>query len=393
MKEIRIGIIGTGIIAHTHAQQYAKIPGVTIAAACDLKNEKLAAFCMRYGIKDQYTDYRELIARDDLDAVDVCLHNNLHAPISVDVMRAGKHCYCEKPMAGSYVDALAMKAAAEKLGKKLHIQLSMIYGGGPYAAKKLIDEGYLGKLYHARSYGYRRRGRPFVDGYGEKEFDSTRWAGHGALYDMGVYHISQLLYVMGMPKLERVSGRVYQELPMDPVRKAEGGFDVEELGLGLASFEGGLSMDILESWAIQGGEFPMSSVHGNKGGIQFVPEVASGGSVIESLKFYSQIAGYPASTVLDVSAEEYRRHQSEPGRWMLDGSVAHWVGVLRGDVEPIDTAAIALATMQVSEGIFLSDKLGREVTADEIENLSQSIALAGQEAPFGKLAYPPHPFL
>ena len=52
----------------------------------------------------------------------------------------------------------------------------MLYGGEVIAAKKLIDEGYLGKIYHARSYGYRRRGRPYVDGYGEREFDSSQWA-------------------------------------------------------------------------------------------------------------------------------------------------------------------------------------------------------------------------
>lgn len=112
MKEIRVGLIGTGIIAHQHMEMYRDIPGVKVVAACDLQEEKLNAFCDKYGIEHRYLDYRRLLERDDLCSVDVCLHNNLHAPISVDVMAAGKNCYCEKPMAGSYADAAAMKRAA-----------------------------------------------------------------------------------------------------------------------------------------------------------------------------------------------------------------------------------------------------------------------------------------
>ena len=389
MKEIRVGIIGTGIIANSHMQMYEKIPGVKVIAACDLLPDKLAAFCARYNIETAYSDYREMLMRDDLDSVDICLHNNLHAPISIAVMASGKNCYCEKPMAGSYKDAVAMKEAAEHFGVKLHIQLAMIYGGQAIAAKKLVDSGRLGKIYHARSYGYRRRGRPYVDGYGEKEFDSAHWAGHGALYDMGVYHISQLLYLLNTPKVLRVSGQVYQEMDMDEERRRLGGFDVEELGLGLVKFEGGLSMDILESWSIHGGEFPMSSIHGAQGGLQFVSE---DGGARSALKYYSEIEGYPATTTLDVGAEDYRQMQLHPERALYENSQAHWIGALQGLCDQIDTPRVALQTMLISEGIFLSGKLGREIDVEEIAQLSESIALREQEVPFGRLTYPPHPF-
>lgn len=386
MQEIRVGIIGTGIIAHQHMQTYAKIPGVRVVAACDLIDEKRRAFCEKYGIEHDYADYRELLGRDDLDSVDVCLHNNLHAPISIAVMASGKNCYCEKPMAGSYRDAAAMKEAAAHFGVRLHIQLAMIYGGQAVAAKKLIDAGRLGKIYHARSYGYRRRGRPYVDGYAEKEFDSAYWAGHGALYDMGVYHISQLLYLLGTPKVSRVSGSTYQEMAMDETRRRLSGFDVEELGLGLVKFEGGLTMDILESWSIHGDEFPLSSIHGADGGLQFTAGPA------QSLKFFSEIEGYPATTHLDVGAEDYRQMQLHPERMLVENTQTHWIGALRGECPQIDTPHIALQTMLISEGIFLSGRLGREVSAEEIERLSESNAIAEQETPFGKLTYPPCPF-
>ena len=385
MKEINIALIGTGVIAHGHTQRYSEIEGVNVIAACDINENKLNAFCDKWNIPHRYTDYRELIKRDDILAVDVNLHNNLHAPVSIAVMAAGKHCYCEKPMAGSYIDAAAMKDAAAKYGTMLHIQLAMIYGPAVDCARKLISGGRLGKIYHARSYGYRRRGRPFVDGYAEKEFNQSAWAGHGALYDMGVYHLSQLLYLLGTPKLDRVSGSVYQELAME--RRAESGFDVEELAVGLIKFEGGITMDMIESWAIHAGQFPASSIHGSEGGLQF-SDAGDG----DSLTFFSEIEGYPAVSKLDVAAEHYRRRKIDPSIWVYQDSQAHWIGALRGECKLIDTPHIALQTMLVSEGIFLSHKLNREIAVDEIPELCESNAVSRQDTPFGELKYPAHPF-
>ena len=381
MKEINIALIGTGVIAHSHMQQYNEIPGVNIVAACDINEQKLNNFCDKWNITNRYTDYRELLKRDDIHAVDVNLHNNLHAPVSIAVMAAGIHCYCEKPMAGSYVDAVAMKDAAKQYGVKLHIQLAKLYGAQTICAKKLIDAGRLGKIYHARSSGYRRRGRPFVDGYAEKEFNQTHWAGHGALYDMGVYHISQLLYLLGTPKLERVSGSVYQELAME--RRKESAFDVEELGVGFLKFEDGLSMDVIESWAIHSHQFPMSSLHGSEGGLQFGHDIDSP----STLSYFSEIEGYPASAKLDLAAEQYRRSKIDSSAWMYQNSQAHWIGALRGECEQIDTPHIALQTMLVSEGIFLSHTLGREIMADEIPELCSSNAIKKQDTAFGGLIY------
>ena len=386
MGEVRIGIIGTGIIAHEHALRWQAIPGARIVAACDLQEGKLNLFCDKYGIEHRYVDYRQLLARDDLDAVDVCLHNNLHAPMSIAVMASGKDCYCEKPMAGAYTDALAMHQAAAHFGRRLHIQLGMLYGPQVVAAKKLVDAGRLGPIYHARSYGYRRRGRPFVDGYGEKEFVSKYWAGHGALYDMGVYHISQLLYLLDTPKVSTISGHIYQELDMPSAQRTEADFSVEELGTGYVKFDGGLTMDILESWAIHGGAFPPSSLHGAQGGLKL------GGAKPDGLTYYSEIEGYPASAEIDIGAQEQYMQRHDPMRKYYDNSQTLWAGVLTGEGPYINTANIALQTMLISEGIFLSSQLGREVSAEEVGALSRSIAVTRQDAPFGELVYPPYPF-
>ena len=271
MEKIRIAVIGVGIIGEAHLNTYRSIPEADVVAICDINEERLNYIGDKFGIQRRFTHIGKLLQEDDIDAVDVCLHNNMHAPVSIAVMRAGKDCYCEKPMAGTFYDAREMYRVMEETGKKLHIQLSLLYTKETKAAKRFIDAGKLGHLYHMRSYGFRRRGRPYVDGYAAKEFVNTTTSGGGALFDMGVYHISQLLYLAGLPKLERVCGHTYAELDMDPGRREISGFNVEELGVGLATYENGLSMDILESWAIHGRPFPSSILCGSDAGISLEP--------------------------------------------------------------------------------------------------------------------------
>ena len=97
--------------------------------------------------------------------------------MTIAALKAGKHVYCEKPIAGSYADGLAMVETAKSLGRRLHIQIANLYSRESKAAKTIIDEGGLGHIYHARSMGFRRRGRPFVDGYATPAFVKRRLQG------------------------------------------------------------------------------------------------------------------------------------------------------------------------------------------------------------------------
>lgn len=364
MDKIRVAVIGVGIIGEAHLQTYAGIPEAEVVAICDIDEERLNDVGNRYGIARRFTHIGRMLECDDIDAVDVCLHNNMHAPVSIAVMKAGKDCYCEKPMAGSYYDACRMYECMRETGRKLHIQLSLIYGDDTKCAKRFIDTGNLGHIYHMRSYGFRRRGRPYVDGYARKEFVNTVTSGGGALFDMGVYHISQLLYLTGLPKLERVTGRTYAEIAMDEGRRKISGFNVEELGVGFASYENGLSMDILESWAIHGKPFPASAIYGSEGGITFSP-----------LTFHSRQNDMEIDASVDIGERNYLDHTVYADSAHYDNSQQHWIHALLGRCELLPTAEIALETQKVQEGIYISEKLGREVTADEIEKFSVSKAL------------------
>lgn len=364
MEKIRIGLIGCGIIGNQHLKTYAGIPEADVVALCDINEERLNQAGDQYGIARRFTHIGRMLEEKDIDAVDVCLHNNMHAPVSIAVMRTGKDCYCEKPMAGSYFDALQMYRVMKETGRKLHIQLAFLYTDETKAAKRFVEHGDLGNIYHMRSYGFRRRNRPFVDGYARKEFVNQTTSGGGALFDMGVYHISQLLYLTGLPRLERVSGHTYAEIEMDPGRRQESGYNVEELGVGLATYENGLSMDILESWAIHGAPFPGSAIYGSEGGLSFSP-----------LVFHSRSLNMETDLTVDLKQMNYLDHTVYADSAHYDNSQQHWIHALLGKCPLLPTAEIALETQLVQEGIYFSQQLGREVTAEEIRTRSVSKAL------------------
>ena len=362
-NRIHIGVIGVGQIGKHHLTNYQKIEGAQVVAISDMDEAELRRVSELYSIPDTYTDYKDLLRREDIDAVDVCLHNNLHRPITTAALRAGKHVYCEKPMAGTYCDALAMLNTAREVDRKLAIQLSTLFSKETKAAKILIDQGMLGRLYHARSTGFRRRGRPYVDGYGKMQFVQKEVAAGGAMYDMGVYHIANLLYLLGNPQVLRISGKTYQEIEMDPVRRELSGYNVEELGMGFVKFQDGLTMDIIEAWAIHLDRLEGSLILGSHGGLR-----------LEPFGFFQSIGDLDLSTTVDLGGLDWRLHSLRENPDAYDSPQQHWIAVLQGRVPLLPTAELALNHMLISEGIYLSDRLGREVTAEEVKAMSVSTA-------------------
>lgn len=362
--KIRLGIIGVGQIGKHHLEEYQNIEGAEIVAVADIAESEANRVAQRYNIPDVYTDFRQLLQRDDIEAVDVCLHNNFHMPMTVAALEAGKHVYCEKPMAGAYCDAERMWQTAKQVGKKLYIQNRELFSKETKAAKALIEAGELGRLYHARSLGWRRRGRPFVDGYGSPAFVQKHNSGGGALYDMGVYHISTIMYLLGNPDVLRISGQVYQETDMDAKRQETSGYDVEELGLGFVRLQGNITVDIIEAWAIHMNKFEGSYVAGNKGGVR-----------LEPFGFYRSVGDLDFDSTANLDLFNFRLHNVRQQGDIYDSPQHHWIAALQGRVELLPVAAIALNTMLISEGIYLSSKLGREVSAEEVREQSVSTAV------------------
>jgi predicted dehydrogenase len=265
-----------------------------------------------------------------------------------------------------------MVETAEKTGRMLSIQLATLFARETRAAQRLIEEGLLGDVYFAKSIGYRRRGRPYVDGYGTSSFVQKSIAAGGAMFDMGVYHIAQILYLLTNPSIQTVTGSAHQAIPMYEERRKNGNYDVEELGLGFVRLDGGITFSIEESWALHiDPATPGSKIFGSLGGVGR----SLGGVGLAPFSYHTTIADMEMDATADLRDADVRWHRCIPDTDAYEGPQAHWVAALQGRVPLIDTAGLALDTMKISEGIYMSSRLGREVAAAEIEAESKSSAV------------------
>ncbi|MER3406273.1 MAG: gfo/Idh/MocA family oxidoreductase [Chloroflexota bacterium] len=365
-EKVRIGIIGVGQQGERHVQGYQSIPEAEVVAIADLREDVAQRVAQQHGVPYVYTDYRQLLARDDIVSVDIILHNRLHRPVTIDALEAGKHVYVEKPMSWTYRDAKEMYDTARRLGKMLHVQLSTLYSANTRAARRLIEGGHLGEIYYAKSSHYRRRGRPYVDGYGSPAFVNTETSGGGAMLDMAVYHIAQMLFLLGNPQVLSVSGATYQQLDnMYEDRRQASGYNVEEFGMAIVRLGGGISFFLEEAWAIHGDDPDSDYIYGSHGGLRLNP-----------LTYFTTLADMEMNGTFDIRQADWRWQQCNPRERDYTNSGQHWVAAQLGRVPLLDTAGIALNTAFITEGVYLSGHLGREVTAQEIAQAQPGLGRA-----------------
>ena len=151
--KIRIGLIGAGIIGHYDTDAALKVDGVELAGVCDLYTGRLDRAKEKWGNAIFSTrDYRELLAKKDIDAVLICTPDHWHQKIAIDAMNAGKHVYCEKPMVQKIEEGHAIIATQKKTGKVLQVGSQRASSVAILEAKKYFEKGTIGELTYVEAY-------------------------------------------------------------------------------------------------------------------------------------------------------------------------------------------------------------------------------------------------
>ncbi len=158
-KELRIGLIGTGFMGRTHSNGYNRVPNFfpdlaykpVLKTVCSRNAEKVQAFADQWGYESIETDWKAVIARDDIDAVDICTPNDTHAEIAIAAAQAGKMILCEKPIARNMEEGQRMVDAAGKAGVNTTVWYNYRRIPAVTLAKQIIDSGKLGRIFHYRA--------------------------------------------------------------------------------------------------------------------------------------------------------------------------------------------------------------------------------------------------
>lgn len=158
-KDLRIGLVGTGFMGRTHTNGYKRVSDFfpelgyhpVLKAVCSRNKDKVQAFADQWGYESIETDWKALVARNDIDAIDICTPNDSHAEIAIAVAKAGKMVLCEKPLARNVVEAKQMLDAIDKAKVKNTVWYNYRRLPAVTLAKQIVASGKLGKIYHYRA--------------------------------------------------------------------------------------------------------------------------------------------------------------------------------------------------------------------------------------------------
>ena len=253
-KILRLGIIGCGGIANgKHMPAEKRNPRAEMVAFCDIIPERAQKAKEEYGTEDSavYTDYKELLKDETIDAVLVLTHNKEHCRITVDALNAGKHVLCEKPMATTYEEAVKMIEAAKKNNKVLTIGYQNRWRPDSMYMKQMAKDGEFGEVYYAEAIAIRRRAVPtwgvFIDE--EKQ-------GGGPLIDIGTHALDLTLHMMDNYEPAYCVGKTFHKLNKNTeTGNAWGDWDVdrftaEDSAFGFIVMKNGAVIYLKSSWAL-----------------------------------------------------------------------------------------------------------------------------------------------
>jgi predicted dehydrogenase len=208
-KEINVGIVGTKFMGRAHSNAYMDVHHFfdlparpVMRAACGRNAADLEAFAQRFGWQTTETSWERLVGRDDVNLVDICTSNVTHMPIAVAAARAGKHVFCEKPIAMNADEARQMLDAAQEAGVRHMVAFNYRRVPAIILARQLIDEGKIGTVRHFNAVYYQ-------DWLVDPDFNivwrhDVKEGGSGAHGDMNAHTVDLARYLVG--EIEAVSG-------------------------------------------------------------------------------------------------------------------------------------------------------------------------------------------
>lgn len=327
-QKLRVGVIGLGL-GRMHLAGYLRNDAVNVIGIADVDAVRLRQFAQQHEISHTFTSYRELLNLKP-DLVSVCLPNYLHAPATIDALKAGAHVLCEKPMAMNAAEAQRMVAVAQSNERYLMIALNNRFRTESQILRKLIEQDVLGDIYYAKTGWLRRRGIPGAGSW----FTQKAKSGGGPLIDLGVHMIDLTRWLIGNPAPVSVTGAVYSKFG----HTVQGPFDVEDLATALIKLEGGITLIAEASWA---SHVPSESAYvklmGTKGGAEIIGD---------RLTVFTEMCG----ELVDITPAY------QPRSWedCLAAEIAHLVECIQEGQTPMSTGEQGVAMMKILEGVYKS---------------------------------------
>jgi predicted dehydrogenase len=302
-----------------------------------------------------YRNHREMLDREELDAVSVCTGNSAHAECAIAALEKGVNVLLEKPMSVTLAEAVDICRAEKKSGKVLSIGIQPRFDPNMRKIKEIVQSGELGTVYYIQTGGGRRRGIPVPFG---TSFIEKSSAGIGAVGDIGCYSLDMVLNAIGYPKPLTVSGftgaffgkrpEYYRHHPEFAEK-----FGVDDFAAAFIRLEGGTILDFRIAWAMNMDTTGDTLFLGTKAGLRIPSSESWSGTVGGPMKAYMQFGGVETSVEIQIIDRGGVDLSDLKIRFFLDAAK-------NGGPAPVPSSEI-LYNQAIIDGIVRSAQRGEEI--------------------------------
>jgi predicted dehydrogenase len=335
MEKVKVALVGCGNVGQViHLPILHKMPDVEICAIVDPDERKARAVAQRFGVRSVFKSIDAFLSSpvgDEVRAVDICTSTDMHKPVAIAALEAGKDVLVEKPIARTAKEAREIVDVAEEYDRKLMVGMNNRFRPDVMVLKSFIESGELGKIFYIKS------------GWLKQQSSASAWhqqkerAGGGVFLDLGIVMLDMALWLLNYPEVYSVSGTSYHQY----TKKVE---DSVAVFMRLAN---DVTLTIECSWTFhREGDFFYTNVFGN-----------GGSAFINPLRVFKSVAGNLVNLTPAKSDSQVALYKKS-----YDNELRHFINAVRGLVPLVSTGKEALQRMDVVEAFYKSADKKKEVT-------------------------------
>ena len=336
-KELKVGILGCGMIAAYHAKAILEIPGLKIVGAFDVNEKSKNEFCGKYGIK-AYESKEQMLSSENIDIVCICLPSGFHYPMTLECINNKKHVIVEKPMTFTSEEADEIIKRSKENDVYVTVISQMRYSKAVKDLKNAVDNGHLGKITTADIYMKYYRSPEY---YALSNWKGTlKMDGGGALMNQGVHGVDLLQYIMGSVKsVQALSRTLYHNI------------EAEDTVAAILEFESGALGVIQATTSVYPGFSRRLEISGTDGTIRLVEDT------IEYCNFRDE------SKNLECSKSEKETGQRPDGmnHYLHKKQIADFEESVRNKKEPFLNAVEGKKAIEIIEAIYKAASTGDKI--------------------------------
>jgi predicted dehydrogenase len=331
INQTKVAVIGLGGVAQLiHLPNLLKLNNVQVSSVAEINKNRLNTIADKFNVKERFTDYKELLAKDDCEAVIIATPTSTHKDVALDCLKAGKNLLVEKPLARSYEEAKVILASANKFKKKLMVGMNLRFRPDAMLLRSLISSGEIGEPFYIKCGWIRRQSSA------QKWFTRKTEAGGGVIFDLGILLLDLSLWLLDYPQVQSVSTKNFNHNTKD----------VEDTSISFIKFSNSSVVSLETSWSLvlDKDDFYVN-VYGTKG--------------------YATLSPFRVYKRMDDQIMDLSPSQPESPLTLFRKSYVNelktFIGAVRGLNPLFSSGSEALSRMKIIDSMYKSAKENKEV--------------------------------